>query len=499
MGPMNVLVIEDDHGDFLLVDRHLRRNGLDVACRQVADLDGIGRALAGTEWQLVLADYNVPRLQFEDGLALIRSHRLDLPIILISGSIGEERAVELLRLGVWDFVLKGNLARLVPAINRALREAAEHRARRLTELALKDSEERLRQTLEAAGVVAWELIFATEEIRESGPVGVLFGRPAGFRHLNQEAFIANVHPDDRDRIGQRGESGSANHHQTFNDEFRVIHPDGSVHWLMTTGSVVRDETGRPVRVLGIARDVTRRKLAEEEALRANDALLRASRLSVLGEVATTIAHEVNQPVGAAKNYLQAARCSVSDPATLEILDKVDAQLTRTAATVRKVREFAAHRALELRPETVQSLIDDACSLGLLDAARRAVTVTLDIPDTLPRVVVDRVQIQQVLVNLIRNAVEALEDMAERRLDISASAAAGTVEIAVADTGTGIAPEIRSRLFNAFTTTKPNGTGLGLSTSRSIAEAHDGRLIAEDRTGGGTIFRLVLPEETLADD
>ena len=268
---------------------------------------------------------------------------------------------------------------------------------------------------------------------------------------------------------------------------------------MTTGSVVRDETGRPVRVLGIARDVTRRKLAEEEALRANDALLRASRLSVLGEVATTIAHEVNQPVGAAKNYLQAARCSVSDPATLEILDKVDAQLTRTAATVRKVREFAAHRALELRPETVQSLIDDACSLGLLDAARRAVTVTLDIPDTLPRVVVDRVQIQQVLVNLIRNAVEALEDMAERRLDISASAAAGTVEIAVADTGTGIAPEIRSRLFNAFTTTKPNGTGLGLSTSRSIAEAHDGRLIAEDRTGGGTIFRLVLPEETLADD
>ena len=499
MDTVNVLVIEDDQADFLLVERHLRRNGLDVACHRVADLDNLRRAITEREWQLVLADYNVPRLNFVDGLALIRAHGPDLPIILISGSVGEERAVELLKLGVWDFVLKGNLARLVPAITRNLREAAEQRARRQTEQALKDSEERLRLTLKAAEVVAWELNLATNEIKESGPVGVLFGRPAGFRHLSQEDFIANVHPDDRDRVGQRGGRGGAPSPDTFNDEFRVIHPDGSVHWLMTTGSVVRDEKGRQERVLGIARDVTRRKLAEEEALRANDALMRASRLSVLGEVATTIAHEVNQPIGAAKNYLQAARCSVSDPATLAILDKVDAQLTRTAATVRKVREFAAHRALELRPETVRSLVDEACALGLLDSAKRAISVALDVPDTLPRVVVDRVQIQQVLVNLVRNAVEALDGMAERRIDISASAAAGLVEITVADTGPGIAPDIRSRLFTAFTTTKTTGTGLGLSTSRSIAEAHDGRLLAEDRTGGGTVFRLVLPQEAFADD
>ena len=496
---LNVLVIEDSQADFLLVERHLKKNGLTAACRRVSDLDALSDALACPGWQIVLADYNVPHLRFEDGLALIKGHSTDLPIVLISGSVGEERAVELLRLGVWDFVLKDNLARLVPAIERSLRDAADHRARRLAEAALKDSEERLRNTLEAAEVVAWELIIATGEIRESGPVGLLFGRAPGFRHGNHETFLACVHPEDRERTGLRdAPGGGQNVDDAFHDEFRIFCPDGSLRWLMTNGSVVRDDSGHPVRVLGIARDITRRKLAEEAALRANVALLRAARLSVLGEVATTIAHEVNQPVGAAKNYLQAARCSVKDPATLAILDKVDAQLTRTAATVRKVREFAAHHTLELRPETVRSLVDESCALGLLDAAARQVTVAQTIPDSLPRVVVDRVQIQQVLINLVRNAVEALDGAARRQIEISASSVAGRMEIAVADSGPGIAEDIRARLFTAFTTTKPNGTGLGLSTSRSIAEAHGGRLTVAARPGGGTVFRLVLPQETPAD-
>ncbi|MEI6557068.1 MAG: ATP-binding protein [Rhodospirillaceae bacterium] len=490
---LDVLIIEDSEADYHLIERHLKKNGLAVACRRVSDLEELAAALADRPWALILADYNLPQLRFEDGLALIRAKRPDLPIILISGSVGEEKAVELLKLGVWDFVLKANLTRLVPAITRNLREAAEHQARRLTERALRESEERLRQTLGAAEVVAWELNLATGEIRESGPVGLLFGRTGTFHHLNNEAFIASVHPEDRERLAlSHTRPGIAT--DTFTDEFRIIHPDGSVHWLMSNGSVVRDDAGQPSRVLGIARDITRRKLAEEAALRANSALLRASRLSVLGQVATTIAHEVNQPVGAAKNYLQVARCRVTDPALLEILDKVDAQLTRTAATVRKVREFAAHRALELRPETVRSLVDEACALGLLDAGPRAVTVSLSIPDTLPKVVVDRVQIQQVLINLVRNAVEALEGMACRHIHISAALAAATIEIAVADTGPGLAEAVRPRLFTAFTTTKPNGTGLGLSTSRSIAEAHGGRLVAEDRPGGGTVVRLVLPHE-----
>ncbi len=496
--PLNVLIIEDSQADFLLVERHLRTRGLLARCCRVAELGELTTALNCGDWHLVLTDYNVPRLRFEDGLALIKSWSLDVPIVLISGSIGEEKAVELLKLGVWDFILKANFSRLVPVIERNLRDAAEYRARRLTEQALRQSEERLRQTLDAADVVAWELNIATGELHESGPVWRLFGRPFGFGHPNREAFLSSVHPDDLERVTRRL-SGVMADGDTFHDEFRILHPDSSIRWHITSGRVVRDPSGHPIRILSITRDISRRKLAEEAALRANAALLHSSRLSVLGEVVATIAHEVNQPVGAAKNYLQAARCSITDSGLLAIIDKVDAQLTRTVATVRKVREFSAHRALELRPERVNAMVDEACALGLLDAAARAVSVTRDTPDTLPKVVVDRVQIQQILINLVRNAVEALEDAQQRHIDISARSSGGGIEIIVADTGLGIAQSIKGRLFSAFTTTKSDGMGLGLSTSRSIAEAHGGSLDVEDRPGGGTIFRLVLPQEVPAHD
>ena len=495
---LNFLVIEDNPADLLLVERHLRKQGLPgVRCHRIADIQDLDAALQAGGWDLVLADYNVPRLRFEDGLALVRRRCPDLPLVLISGSVGEEKAVELLKLGVWDFVLKGNLLRLVPVVERTLKDAAEARARRAAEQALRESEERLRLTLEAAGVVAWELNVAGREVREAGPVAALFGQPRGFRHPTLDAFIASVHPEDRPRIGGHMASLIASGDETFfSDEFRIVLPDGGLRWIMSAGNLLRGADGRPERVLGIARDITRWKQAEEAALRANAELLHTARLSVLGEVASTIAHEVNQPIGAAKLYLQTALFSVQDAGVIAILDKIDRQLTRATDTIRKVREFAADRALDVRPENVRALVGDACALGLLDAAGRNVVVAWAIPEGLPPVAVDRVQIQQVLINIIRNAVEAVANADHRKILISAAPdpSGGMVEIAVADTGPGIAETIRARLFTAFTTTKPNGTGLGLSTSHSIISAHGGRLWAEDRAGGGTVFRMTLPVE-----
>jgi len=492
---LTILVIEDSPTDFRLVERHLERNGMAARCVRVSDPAALEAALEAGGWDIALADHNVPGLRFEDGLARIRDRRPDLPVVLISGSVGEETAVELLKLGVWDFVLKDNLVRLIPVIGRALRDAADYRARAAAERALRDTEERLRLTLEAAEVVAWEITLATGEIRESGPVAALFGQSAGFRHADMPAFLASVHPDDRDRVardleavargGGRGATGT---------EFRVRHPDGAVRWLMTAGALTLDDAGRPVRVLGIARDITRRKQAEEAAQRANADLLHASRLSVLGEVASAIAHEVAQPIGAARNYLQAARYRISDPASARIFDLVDTQLIRAVDTMRKVRDFAADRVLETRPEAVRALIDEACALGLLGAADRNIQVTVEVPEGLSPVVVDRVRVQQILVNLLRNAVEAVEGGERRNVSVSASPGrtAGMVEIIVADTGPGIGDAVRARLFTAFTSTKPDGTGLGLSISRSIAEAHGGDLRVEDNPGGGAAFRLTLP-------
>ena len=242
------------------------------------------------------------------------------------------------------------------------------------------------------------------------------------------------------------------------------------------------------------RIVVEHRKAEETARQAQAELVHASRLSVLGEVAGTIAHEDNQPIGAAKNDLQAARYIVADPAVLELRNKVDQQLTRAAETVRKVRQFAAKHELDFQAEAVRPLIEESCTLGLLGTATRGIRTALDIPGELPAVLVDRVQIQQVLVNLIRNAADAVFATELRSICVSAvlAQAGDMVEIAVTDTGHGGSEAIRTRLFTAFTTTKQSGTGLGLSISRSIILAHGGRLWSEPRHCGGTVFRLTLP-------
>ncbi len=138
--PLKLLVIEDNPADFLLLERHLRKQGLEAACTRVASTPELEDALDGHPWTTILADYNMPGMMFEPTLDLIRNRRPDLPVILVSGTVGEERAVELLKRGVWDFILKDNLARLIPAIERCLREAAEQRARQAAETALRESE-----------------------------------------------------------------------------------------------------------------------------------------------------------------------------------------------------------------------------------------------------------------------------------------------------------------------------------------------------------------------
>ena len=243
-----------------------------------------------------------------------------------------------------------------------------------------------------------------------------------------------------------------------------------------------------------ARSEAEKRLAEESARQAHAELLHAARLSVLGEVASIIAHEVNQPIGAAKNYLHVIRQFTTNPAQLVVIDKLGQQLSRVAETVRKVRAFAANHTLEYHEVSVRPMVDEACALGLLGVSTKDITAFIEILQNIPNIVCDRVQIQQILINLIRNAVDAVSQSETKKIDIVVlyNQAGDTVEFEVSDTGHGIPESLRSRLFTPFTTTKPNGTGLGLSTSRSIAEAHGGRLWAEPRNGSGSVFRLALP-------
>ena len=250
---------------------------------------------------------------------------------------------------------------------------------------------------------------------------------------------------------------------------------------------------------GFIRDLTEKQATEARLQEVQSELFHVARLAEIGTMATTLAHELNQPLTAIVAYAQTLRevVDVPTPDMQEMLkanfqDMAD-QSMRAGSIVRRLRDFLAHGDVEKRIEDLPSLINEASGLALVGAREQGVTVELDIDPKATPVFVDRIQVQQVLVNLIRNAVEAMDGSRVRNLAISTALTSDDlVQVSVVDTGPGIDPEIRDHLFEAFVTTKSGGMGLGLSICRTIIDAHGGTLGATVRPGGGTKFHFTLP-------
>ena len=222
----------------------------------------------------------------------------------------------------------------------------------------------------------------------------------------------------------------------------------------------------------------------------------------MGQMASTMAHELNQPLTAVTNYLEAGRqllaSGTGSPERLnEMIEKAIAQAQRAGDVIRRLRGFVSKGETERRLQDLNQLVEEALALALVGARQRGVRASLELDHTLPLVMVDHVQVQQVVLNLVRNAVEAMEQVERRELTIGTRAVLEQkmAEIVVADTGPGIAPELAERLFQPFVTTKATGMGLGLSICREIVEAHQGRLTAVPATSGGAMFRVSLPIAT----
>jgi two-component system sensor kinase FixL len=248
---------------------------------------------------------------------------------------------------------------------------------------------------------------------------------------------------------------------------------------------------------GFVRDLTDRQEAERRIEDLQAELLHASRLSVMGQMASTMAHELNQPLTAVTNYLEAGRHLIAIGAAptervADLMEKAIAQAQRAGEVIRQLRQFVSKGETERRPQNLNQLVEEALALGLVGVRQLGVRVSLKLDHDLPPVVVDPVQIQQVILNLVRNAVEAMEAVERRELTVATCMAGDEIEASVTDTGPGIAPELADRLFQPFVTTKKTGMGLGLSICREIIEAHHGHLTAAARQGGGTVFRLTLP-------
>jgi two-component system sensor kinase FixL len=246
---------------------------------------------------------------------------------------------------------------------------------------------------------------------------------------------------------------------------------------------------------GFVRDLTERQDRERRLAELQSELIHVSRLSDLGQMVSAIAHEVNQPLTAIANYIRGIRRLLTPenpPSLHEAIERVAAQAERAHRIVQGLRGLVKKEARPVQAENLETIVQETAALAL-SGTGRSVSLDLQIPPEAQDVEVDKVQIQQVLLNLIRNAAEALGSAPDGRIEIAcARLADGTARVSVADNGPGLDPEVSGRLFEPFVSTKRDGMGIGLTICRTIVEGHGGRMAAEPREGGGTIFHVVLP-------
>jgi two-component system, LuxR family, sensor kinase FixL len=253
---------------------------------------------------------------------------------------------------------------------------------------------------------------------------------------------------------------------------------------------------------GFIRDLTERQQTEVRLQELQAELVHMSRLTAMGEMASALAHELNQPLSAIANYMKGSRRLLESPSDQttgmirDAMEKAADQALRAGEIIRRLRDFVARGESERRVEDVKKLVEEASALALVGAKDKGVRIRFAFAPRLDYVLADKVQIQQVLLNLIRNAIEAMENEPVRELIIATSPAQDRMaEIRVSDTGPGIAPEISAQLFQPFVTTKSHGMGVGLSISRTIIEAHGGSIVQRPNPGGGTVFSFTLPAVT----
>jgi two-component system, LuxR family, sensor kinase FixL len=327
-------------------------------------------------------------------------------------------------------------------------------------------------------------------------LGRYFGAPPTgvYQHLQ-----SIIHPADRARLLRAGEDIAAGA-RSFDIEYRIVQADGSLRYVHHIAQVMSNEQGRPLRQVGTLHDITDRRHAEDEVRKMQERIAHFGRISTMGEMAAGIAHEVNQPLTAIATYAQACtRLLASGECTPEeigsALEHIGAQALRAGEVIRRLRSFVRNR--EVRRELVEAnrLLDDVLTLAQTDARHNGVRIVLQPAQQAPQVQADAVQIQQVILNLVRNSIDAMLEVPEVSREITLRTQVdrdGDIEFMVADRGTGVDEATMADLFNPFFTTKPGGTGLGLSISRSIVRAHGGKLWCSANPGGGARFFFTLP-------
>ncbi len=343
-----------------------------------------------------------------------------------------------------------------------------------------------------ARIGVWECDLATDTLTWTDGIYDLFEMPRGMPL--ERATIVQCYDEESRREMEKLRARTIRDGGSFSVDIHIRTAKGNEKWLRLTGDVER-ENGRSVRIFGTKQDITAERLADEKVRSLQAELIHLSRRSAMGAMAATLAHELNQPLAAIGNFAAGTRRALwkSEPSRefLDIgLEAIEKSAFRAGDIIRSLRDMNNGSALRRQLLDPNPLIFEAASLAMAGSGEQIVPRFDLAGDIL--VSADPIQIQQVFINLIRNAFEAVRDMPRREITISTRAAEGFVELRVDDSGPGIAPGMLDTLFEAFVSSRPDGMGVGLSISRTIVEAHEGRLSAANLESGGASFLVALP-------
>ncbi len=487
MSALRVLIVEDSADDAELMVRALRRAGIDPTYERVETPEMMQAALARGSWDVILADYTMPHFSALAALKLLQNTELDLPFILVSGSVGEDVAVEAMRAGAHDIILKGNLARLAPAVERELREAEVRRERKRAESRYRD-------------------------LFNSVPVGVFIATPEGKVIEGNPRFLAMLECEDAESL-KRINIGDLWHHPEQRPQLRALiaregfvenreiefhRADATAVWCVVSVHVVHDAAGKVDHYVGVSVDITERKLAEQELSRARDTALEGVRIK--SEFMSRMSHEIRTPLNGIIGMNELLLDSDLNLEQFEFAKTASECCGLLMTIVNDILDFSkltADRVIFERidfdlPGVLESTIESFAE----KAHRKGLELILAMAGDVPAIVCgDPYRLRQVLNNLIGNALK-FTSSGEVAMSVTVEAQTRdevTVRFAVRDTGIGIPQALHASLFNPFsqadasTTRKYGGTGLGLTISAKLAEGMKGKIDVESAPGKGSTF------------
>jgi PAS domain S-box-containing protein len=483
---LNVLMVEDNLDDLELILQTLWRGGYDPVHQCVDNAAALKRALEGQPWEVILSDWALPRFSGLEALRAVReTHRLDVPFIFISGVIGEEAAIMMMKAGAQDFVRKDSLTRLSAAIERELGAAETRRKKRQSDERLEFERQLLRQLMEGIpdAIYFKDLQRRYTHLNDAERLRLNVGRDEEIRGKTADGFLppdqARLQRSEEERIFATGEPliDCIEQHGQM---------DGAIRWLSTTKASIRDQGGKIVGLVGISRDVTEHKRHEQ----------------MKDEFVATVSHELRTPltsIAGALGLLAGGIGGALPDSTLRLLKIAQANCQRLVRLVNDILDIqkieTGNMAFDLQPLDVRELVEQAVEASRGFAETYGVLVRLDKSAADGVALADADRLTQVITNLLSNAIKFSPRGAEVIVTIENHGA--TIRISVRDHGPGIPEAYRESIFEKFVqvdatnTRLIGGTGLGLNIVKQIVERLNGEISFEGPPGGGTIFHLAL--------